>query len=96
MTGSNTNLPPIGAIVLDTARNHVGRVMGAEGPYLQLRPLGGGREWDVEAAHLHPLTGAELLSALVAEANARSRRRRSLGNGTPSPDLTESGPAPST
>ncbi|MGA5554614.1 hypothetical protein [Streptomyces lavendulocolor] len=82
MTGSNADLPPVGAIVLDTVRNHVGRVMGAEGPYLQLRPLDGGREWDVEPTHLHPLTGAELLSALVAEANARSRR--SLGNGPPS------------
>ncbi|MFJ5712287.1 hypothetical protein [Streptomyces sp. NPDC093105] len=58
--------------------------MGAEGPYLQLRPLGGGREWDAEPTHLHPLTGAELLSALVAEANARSRRSRSLGNSPPS------------
>ncbi|MFH9958394.1 hypothetical protein ACH4OX_29805 [Streptomyces roseolus] len=85
MPGSSTDLPPVGAIVLDTARNHVGRVMGAEGPYFQLRPLGGDREWDVEPTHLYPLTGAELLSALVAETNTRSRRRRSLGNGTPSP-----------
>ncbi|MEK9522040.1 hypothetical protein MIU24_22035 [Streptomyces venezuelae] len=75
------NPPHIGATVLDTALNRVGRVMGSEGPYLQLRPLGGGIEWDVAPADLHPLTGAELLSALVAEANARSRR--ALGHGPP-------------
>ncbi|MFF3607084.1 hypothetical protein [Streptomyces sp. NPDC002463] len=74
MTGANPGLPCVGAAVLDTTRNRVGRVMGAEGPYLQLRPLGGGRPWDAVPAHLRPLTSAELLSALVAEANARSRR----------------------
>ncbi|MEW1695809.1 hypothetical protein [Streptomyces sp. NPDC091278] len=69
--------------------------MGSEGPYLQLRPLGGGREWDVTPAQLHPLTGAELLSTLVAEANARSRRNG--GNGPPpGPDLRKAeGPPPS-
>ncbi|MEU1228376.1 hypothetical protein [Streptomyces sp. NPDC005828] len=83
MTDANTssNLPPVGATVLDTTSNRVGRVMGAEGPYLQLRPLAGGREWDAVPADLHPLTGAELLSTLVAEANARSRRV--LGHGPP-------------
>ncbi|MFD0150481.1 hypothetical protein ACWGQ4_04285 [Streptomyces sp. NPDC055721] len=78
---NSSGLPRVGATVLDTTRNRVGRVMGTEGPYLQLRPLCGGREWDVAPADLHPLTGAELLSALVAEANARSRRV--LGHGPP-------------
>lgn len=79
MTEEGDGPPRVDAVVLDTARNRVGRVMGREGPYLQLRPLGGGREWDVTAAQLHPLTGAELLSALVAEANARSRRVADIG-----------------
>ncbi|WP_107097732.1 hypothetical protein [Streptomyces sp. WMMB 322] len=47
--------------------------MGHEGPYLQLRPLSGGREWDADPNSIQPLSPAELLSARVAEANARSR-----------------------
>ncbi|MFI6084145.1 hypothetical protein ACIBBB_24720 [Streptomyces sp. NPDC051217] len=47
--------------------------MAHEGPYVQLRPLGGGREWDADPAHVRPPTPAELLSARVADANARSR-----------------------
>ncbi|MGY0070326.1 hypothetical protein ACWZEH_26800 [Streptomyces sp. QTS137] len=69
-------LPGAGAAVRDTARGRVGRVMGHVGPYVRLRPLAGGREWDADPAHLHRLTPSELLSALVGEANARSRRPR--------------------
>ncbi|MEV7672897.1 hypothetical protein [Streptomyces sp. NPDC088752] len=76
MTGEDRGLPRVGAVVLDTTRNLVGRVTGADGPRLRLRPLAGGVQWDVAPADLHPLTGAELLSALVSEANARSRRGR--------------------
>ncbi|MFJ2716741.1 hypothetical protein [Streptomyces sp. NPDC087437] len=49
--------------------------MGHTGPYVQLRPLAGGREWDAHPHHLRPLTPSQLLSALVADANARSRRQ---------------------
>ncbi|MFJ2391509.1 hypothetical protein ACIOTI_02005 [Streptomyces sp. NPDC087843] len=66
-------VPGVGVAVHDTVRDRVGRVMGHEGPYLQVRPLGGGVEWDAEPGHLRPLSQDELLSALVAEANARSR-----------------------
>ncbi|WP_327299498.1 MULTISPECIES: hypothetical protein [unclassified Streptomyces] len=48
-------------------------VMAHEGPWLQLRPLGGGREWDADPARVRPVGPAELLQARVAEANARSR-----------------------
>ncbi|MFI2779725.1 hypothetical protein [Streptomyces sp. ALB3] len=65
--------PGVGAIVHDGGSGRVGTVMGHEGPYLQLRPLGGGREWDADPSRLRPLGPAELLSARVAEANARSR-----------------------
>ncbi|MPY61748.1 hypothetical protein FNH08_32765 [Streptomyces spongiae] len=60
--------------------------MGHEGPYLQLRPLSGGREWDAAPDHVRPLTPEELLRARLAETNARSRTGlgvRQLG----SPDL---------
>ncbi|MFF4173146.1 hypothetical protein [Streptomyces sp. NPDC001744] len=94
MTDEGDGLPRVGAVVLDTTRNVVGRVTGAGGAHLRLRPLCGGLAWEVAPTDLHPLTGAELLSALVAEANARSRRNS--GNGPPyGPNPTESGPGPS-
>ncbi|MEV6177602.1 hypothetical protein [Streptomyces sp. NPDC052015] len=65
----------MGEAVRDTARDRVGRVMGHEGPYVQVRPLGGGREWDADPRNVRPLSQGELLSALLAEANARSRQR---------------------
>lgn len=68
--------PPVGDIVRDTRRNRTGKVMGHEGPYVQLRPIGGGREWDAEPGTLRTLTTAEALSASVAEVNARSRGER--------------------
>ncbi len=67
--------PAVGQAVHDPARDKVGEVMGHEGPYVQLRPLGGGCEWDADPRTVRPLTRAETLHALVAEANARSRRR---------------------
>ncbi|MFC4611469.1 hypothetical protein ACFO9E_27295 [Streptomyces maoxianensis] len=48
--------------------------MGHEGPYLQVRPLGGGLEWDADRHHVRALSQDELLSALLAEVNARSRQ----------------------
>ncbi|MEU6084366.1 hypothetical protein [Streptomyces sp. NPDC047108] len=66
--------PAVGVPVRDTERDRVGVVMGREGPYLQLRPLGGGREWDAEPGRVRLISQAELLSARVAEANARSRK----------------------
>ena len=65
--------PNIGDTVEDTVRRRIGKVMGSEGPYVQLRPIGGGREWDAKPGNLRPLTQSEVLSAGVAEANARSR-----------------------
>ncbi|WP_086800572.1 hypothetical protein [Streptomyces caniscabiei] len=65
--------PALGDTVEDTGRRRVGRVMGFEGPYVQLRPIGGGREWDADPGKLRPLPLSEALRAGVAEANARSR-----------------------
>lgn len=74
MTGGGT--PAIGAAVVDTVRDRVGLVMGHEGPYLQLRPLSGGREWDADPDHVEPVGPAELLRVRVAEVNARSRKEK--------------------
>ncbi|MEU8029424.1 hypothetical protein [Streptomyces sp. NPDC049099] len=65
--------PPIGSHAVDTASGRVGIVMGHEGPYIQLRPYGGGREWDAEPGAVRPATPAERISAETAYANARSR-----------------------
>ncbi|MES4904892.1 MULTISPECIES: hypothetical protein [unclassified Streptomyces] len=65
---------PVGAAVRDIVHDRIGLVVGHQGPYLQLRPLSGGREWDVDPARVEPVGSEELLRARVAEANARSRQ----------------------
>nr|WP_223291153.1 hypothetical protein [Streptomyces avicenniae] len=64
---------PAGATVHDTARDRVGVVMGQVGPCVQLRPLGGGREWDAEPDRVRVIDPGEVLSARLAVVNARSR-----------------------
>ncbi|MEU4796977.1 hypothetical protein [Streptomyces sp. NPDC023327] len=64
---------PVGSYVVDTTSGRVGRVMGHEGPYVQLRPYGGGREWDCAPEAVRTATMAERLRAATAYANARSR-----------------------
>ncbi|WP_030761761.1 hypothetical protein [Streptomyces griseus] len=63
----------IGAYVVEIRTGRVARVMGHDGPYVQVRPLGGGREWDVTPEDLREATSAERLRAATAHANARSR-----------------------
>jgi len=63
----------LGDTVEDTSTRKIGKVMGFQGPYVQLRPIGGGVEWDAEPDGLQPTTDAEALSSAVARANARSR-----------------------
>jgi hypothetical protein len=68
----NVFIPEIGDLVYDVATGKVGQAMGHEGLHWQLRPVGGGREWDAEGP-IRPPTDAERLSAGVAVANSRSR-----------------------
>ncbi|MEU2154225.1 hypothetical protein ABZ532_04235 [Streptomyces sp. NPDC019396] len=65
--------PAVGSYVIDTNTGRMGRVMGHLGPYVQLRPIGGGREWDCAPDALRVATMAERISAVTAHANARSR-----------------------
>ncbi|CAM5255919.1 hypothetical protein SHIRM173S_12847 [Streptomyces hirsutus] len=65
--------PPVGVYIVDTRTERIGIVMGHEGPYIQLRPYGGGREWDAETVEVRRATPAERLRAATAYANARSR-----------------------
>ncbi|MFV8130892.1 hypothetical protein [Streptomyces syringium] len=64
--------PEPGDLVHDTARDRAGIVMGREGPRFQLRPLGGGVEWEAAPGSIRSLSQVEQLSARVAEANHRS------------------------
>jgi hypothetical protein len=65
--------PQMGALVKDVGEpNRVGVVCN-EGPYLQLRPVGGGKEWDAEPGRVRLLTAREELSVRLAERNEGSR-----------------------
>jgi hypothetical protein len=66
--------PGVGSLVRDARRQAIGVVMGHVGPNYQLRPPGGGREWDATPGDLRPLSPAEALGAKVAEANRQSRQ----------------------
>ncbi len=55
---------PVGTLVVDTERNRLGQVMGHEGPYVQLRPVTGGREWDADPACVRLATDEERTRAL--------------------------------
>ncbi|MFJ1739165.1 hypothetical protein ACIOG4_10875 [Streptomyces microflavus] len=65
--------PAVGAAVHDSGCDRVGVVLGHRGAHLRLGPLGGGRAWEADPADVRPLSRAELLSAQLAEVNARSR-----------------------
>ncbi|MEU0355833.1 hypothetical protein [Streptomyces cyaneofuscatus] len=68
------DLPAPGALLVDTSRNdRVGEFRGVAGCYWSLRPVGGGREWEVEPRHVRPALPIEQLRARTARANARSR-----------------------
>ncbi|MFD5427574.1 hypothetical protein [Streptomyces sp. NPDC127084] len=65
--------PAVGSYVIDTITGRMGTVMGHLGPYVQLRPIGGGREWDCPPEAVRLATVSERISAVTAHANARSR-----------------------
>ncbi|MEU8590230.1 hypothetical protein AB0C59_25000 [Streptomyces sp. NPDC048664] len=71
MKGANAVEP--GSLVYDTAADKVGEYRDRAGPYVMLRPVGGGREWQADPAALRPATDRERLSAEVRAANGRTR-----------------------
>ncbi|MEU4357253.1 hypothetical protein [Streptomyces virginiae] len=80
MTGTGRSpQPAIGDTVRDTRHDRIGVVTERLGPYLQLRPLAGGLEWDADPAHVESATPPEVLRARLAEVNARSRKRPPSG-----------------
>ncbi|OEU95774.1 hypothetical protein [Streptomyces oceani] len=69
----NNQIPRRGSYAVDTRTNVVGEVMDSRGPYVQLRPPAGGREWDVPLEALRPARTREELSARVSELNRNSQ-----------------------
>ncbi|MGD3106682.1 MULTISPECIES: hypothetical protein [unclassified Streptomyces] len=68
-------VPAKGEIVRDILRDRVGRVMDREGDCFQLRPLGGGVEWDADPKGLAPVPVSVALSGDVAHLNRHSAVR---------------------
>lgn len=63
----------IGELAKDTTRNRIGVVMGEVGGRVQMRPIGGGKEWDAVPDKVKPPSAREELSARLAIKN-RNRR----------------------
>lgn len=63
----------VGTLALDEQTGRVGRVMDHLDSHVQLRPPGGGREWDADPEHVRPVTPQERLKARLTEVNAYSR-----------------------
>ncbi|MFH8659983.1 hypothetical protein [Streptomyces afghaniensis] len=66
-------VPEIFELVRDAGASKVGEVRGKEGPYYQLRPVGGGREWDARPENIRELTQEERLRVQLRTVNRRSR-----------------------
>lgn len=61
---------------MDTRTDRVGTVMGNVGPYIQLRPPGGGTEWDLPPGDLRSAEVLDELRAKVTMVNAQGRSMR--------------------
>nr|WP_079054011.1 hypothetical protein [Streptomyces graminilatus] len=66
---------PVRSLAVDTgSKDKIGYVMGYVGPYVQLRPPGGGLEWDADPERVRPATETEQLRARVSELNRAGHR----------------------
>jgi hypothetical protein len=61
-------------LVYDPAARKVGEYQDKVGPYVLLRPVGGGREWEADPARIRPATASERLSSDVKAVNVRAER----------------------
>ncbi|MEU2586085.1 hypothetical protein ABZ612_24635 [Streptomyces avermitilis] len=58
---------------IDVRDGRLGQVMGREGGYVQLRPVGGGCEWDCPPEWVGEAPVAEVLRARVRRINEEGR-----------------------
>ncbi|MEV1020428.1 hypothetical protein [Streptomyces sp. NPDC050264] len=63
----------LGPYVIDTRDGRVGQVMAREGGFVQLRPPGGGVEWDCPPESVAPAPVSEELRARVRAVNQEGR-----------------------
>ncbi|MBQ1091752.1 hypothetical protein [Streptomyces sp. B93] len=75
MASNQQTRPGIGELAKDIASGRVGVVMGETGGRVQIRPVGGGVEWDAMPDNVVAPGAREELSARVAIANGNSRSR---------------------
>lgn len=73
MASNQQARPGIGELAKDTARGRIGVVMGKVGGRVQIRPIGGGTEWDAIPDNVEPPSAREELSARLAIKNGNSR-----------------------
>ncbi|MFF8399781.1 hypothetical protein [Streptomyces sp. NPDC016172] len=73
MASNQQTRPGIGELAKDTARGRIGIVMGELGGRVQIRPIGGGREWDAMPDMVVQPSAREELSARLAIRNGNSR-----------------------
>ncbi|MGW2568651.1 hypothetical protein [Streptomyces sp. NPDC001537] len=65
--------PAVGAYATDVRDGRVGEVMGHVGGRVQLRPVGGGREWECPPEAVGAAPPEEVLRARVRRANNEGR-----------------------
>ena len=65
--------PAVGTHALDERDGRLGEVMGHVGGRVQLRPVGGGREWECPPESASPAPAGEVLRAQVRSRNRGAR-----------------------
>lgn len=73
MASKQQTRPGIGELAKDTALGRIGVVMGEVGGRVQIRPVGGGMEWDAMPGNVVTLSAREELSARLAIRNGITR-----------------------
>lgn len=73
MASNQQARPGIGELAKDSAKGCIGVVMGEVGGRVQIRPIGGGREWDALPENVEPPSAREELSARLAIHDGNSR-----------------------
>ncbi|WP_202122786.1 hypothetical protein [Streptomyces sp. BA2] len=73
MNDDDPGVPEAGTYAVDFRDGSVGQVMGCEGGLVQLRPLGGGREWDCPPEKVGQALPGEVLRERVRLVNREGR-----------------------
>lgn len=73
MCAHHMTTPALGVLLLDVRRDRLGEFRGCCCGRWYLRPVRGGREWEVDPEDVRPVDPAQRLHAETARANARSR-----------------------